>query len=173
MCGMEPITAGERRRLESLDAETLARHQVARLNELLDAILPANRFYADRLAGIKRPVESLDELAEWPFTFKEGLIAAGSDLAANLTYPLENYARFHQTSGTRGRPLAVLDTLDDWHWFQHCWHFILDAAEVVPTDRVLMAFSFGPFIGFWGSYDAFTARGCLVVPGGGMSSLAR
>ena len=173
MSRMEPITSSERRRFESLDAESLARHQVARLNELLDAILPANRFYADKLAGIKRPVESLDELAHWPFTFKEELISAGSDLAGNLTYPLEQYVRYHQTSGTRGRPMSVLDTLEDWQWFQHCWHFILDAAEVVPGDRVLLAFSFGPFIGFWGSYDAFTSRGCLVVTGGGMSSLAR
>ncbi|HZZ71100.1 MAG TPA: phenylacetate--CoA ligase family protein [Pirellulales bacterium] len=172
---MEPQTSLERRRLESLDAESLHQHQIARLNQLLDEILPKNRFYADKLAGIKRPIESLEELEDWPFTFKEELLCVtpGGDLANNLTYPLEKYSRFHQTSGTRGRPMVVLDTVEDWQWFQRCWHFILDAADVVPADRVLMAFSFGPFIGFWGGYDAFTTRGCLVVPGGGMSSLAR
>ena len=35
-----------------------------------------------------------------------------------------------------------------------------------------MAFSFGPFVGFWSAFDAACARGCLVVPGGGMSTLA-
>jgi phenylacetate-CoA ligase len=36
-----------------------------------------------------------------------------------------------------------------------------------------MAFSFGPFVGFWSAFDAACARGCLVVPGGGLSTLAR
>jgi phenylacetate-CoA ligase len=36
-----------------------------------------------------------------------------------------------------------------------------------------MAFSFGPFTGFWSAFDAGIARGCLVIPGGGMTSLAR
>jgi phenylacetate-CoA ligase len=38
---------------------------------------------------------------------------------------------------------------------------------------VLLAFSFGPFIGFWSAYDAAAARGAAVVPTGGMTSLAR
>ena len=49
----------------------------------------------------------------------------------------------------------------------------LDAAEVTPHDRVLLAFSFGPFIGFWSAHDAAIARGSLVIPTGGMNSLAR
>ena len=36
-----------------------------------------------------------------------------------------------------------------------------------------MAFSFGPFIGFWSAYDALAARGCLLVPTGGVSTLGR
>jgi phenylacetate-CoA ligase len=37
----------------------------------------------------------------------------------------------------------------------------------------MLAFSFGPFIGFWSAFDALVARGALVIPGGGLSSLAR
>ena len=29
-----------------------------------------------------------------------------------------------------------------------------------------MAFSFGPFIGFWSAYDAVAARGAMVIPTG-------
>jgi phenylacetate-CoA ligase len=36
-----------------------------------------------------------------------------------------------------------------------------------------MAFSFGPFVGFWSAHDAVVARGALVIPTGGMSSKAR
>jgi phenylacetate-CoA ligase len=172
---MKSTTADERRRLESLDAQTLARHQLRRLNELLDEILPANGFYAAKLAGVERPIRSLDALTGFPFTFKEELLGIphGHDLANNRTWPLERYARFHQTSGTHGRPMAVLDTADDWRWWIDCWQYVLDAAEITPDDRVLMAFSFGPFIGFWSAYDALAERGCMLVPTGGVNTLGR
>jgi phenylacetate-CoA ligase len=91
----------------------------------------------------------------------------------NLTYPIGQYTRFHRTSGTRGKPIVVLDTPDDWQWWIDLWQFVLDAAEVDSADRVLMAFSFGPFIGFWSASEAAIARGSLVIPGGGLSTLAR
>ncbi len=181
---MNRTTPAERRQFEALDAPRLAAHQLGRLNGLLRAILPHNKLYAEKLAAqldldrVARgsgPLDSLDELAALPYTFKEELqvpIGEGQ-LAANLTYPLERYVRFHQTSGTRGRPLAVLDTADDWQWWLDCWQYVLDAGGVEPHDRCLMAFSFGPFIGFWTAFEAACERGCLVVPGGGMSTLAR
>jgi len=69
--------------------------------------------------------------------------------------------------------MVVLDTADDWQWWIDSWQFVLDAADLKPSDRAMMAFSFGPFIGFWSAYDAAVARGLLVVPGGGMNTLAR
>jgi len=165
----------ERRRLESLDSASLLRHQLARLNALLETILPANRFYAEKLNAVKLPIESLDALAEVAFTYKDELIGSqdGGDLAANLTYPPDSYLRFHHTSGTRGRPMVVLDTAEDWQWWIEGWQFVLDAAQIRCGDRVLMAFSFGPFIGFWSAYDALVARGVLVVPTGGLGTKAR
>ncbi|MEX2092605.1 MAG: phenylacetate--CoA ligase family protein, partial [Pirellulales bacterium] len=68
---------------------------------------------------------------------------------------------------------AVLDTPEDWQWWIDCWQFVLDAAEMTRSDRALLAFSFGPFIGFWSAFDAIVARGALAIPGGGLSSLAR
>jgi phenylacetate-CoA ligase len=110
-----------------------------------------------------------------PFTFKDELNGASheGDFAANLTYPIERYVRFHRTSGTRGRPLVVLDTDEDWQWWVDNWQFVLDAAEVQAGDRALMAFSYGPFIGFWSAGDAITARGALMIPGGGTSTAGR
>lgn len=175
MKAMTLTSPAERRRLESLDRPALEAHQFARLNALLAQILPANRFYATQLAGIQPPLRSLAELEELPYTSKEQLLGTPDDagLAANRTYPAERYVRFHQTSGTRGRPLAVLDTAEDWGWWIDCWQYVFDAAGVTSDDAILMAFSFGPFVGFWSAYDAAAARGCLVVPGGGLSSLAR
>jgi phenylacetate-CoA ligase len=174
----------ERRRLESLSGDSLADHQRRRLNALLKAILPRNQFYAGklaaqldfgRLADSDGPLRSLNEMSEWPFTFKEELQPTGGfePWAANLTYPLGDYVRFHQTSGTRGRPMAVLDTAEDWQWWLEGWQYVLDAAGVEVEECCLMAFSFGPFIGFWSAFEAALARGCLVVPSGGMTTLAR
>ena len=53
------------------------------------------------------------------------------------------------------------------------WQFVLDSAEIVPEDRIAMAFSFGPFIGFWSAFDAAITRGAMVAPTGGMNTLAR
>ena len=69
--------------------------------------------------------------------------------------------------------MVVLDTADDWRWWIDSWQYVLDAAEITSDDTIMMAFSFGPFIGFWSANDAATARGCLVLPGGGMNSLSR
>jgi phenylacetate-CoA ligase len=165
----------ERRRIESLDAESLARHQLARLNALLDEVLPRNRFYDEKLVDLKRPLESLDALAEAPFTYKDELLGTHEtgDLPANLTFPPDHYVRCHQTSGTRGRPMLVLDTAEDWQWWLEGWQFVLDAAEIGPADRALVAFSFGPFVGFWSAFDAVASRGAMVIPSGGMSTVAR
>jgi phenylacetate-CoA ligase len=180
---MPTTTFDDRRRLESLEPKKLAAHQLSRLNRLLKTILPANHFYAEKLAHISPdalsdphgPLRSLDELAEFPFTFKEELLdpTRAGQPASNLTYPLARYTRFHQTSGTHGRPLVVLDTPEDWAWWIDCWQFVLDAAGLEAGDRAFFAFSFGPFVGFWSAFEAAAARGCLVVPGGGLTTLAR
>ena len=171
-----PLTTYEqRRRTEGLDRESLRRLQLDRLNALLAAVLPHNRFYAEKFADLELPLRSLDDLAELPFTFKSELEAAvrPGEFAGNLTFPLEHYVRYHQTSGTRGRPLIVVDTAEDWQWWIDCWQYVLDAAEVGPEDRVVLAFSFGPYIGFWSAHDALTARGVMVIPTGGMNTHAR
>ncbi len=168
-------TFQDRRRLERMPREELARHQLARLNELLAEVVPQNRFYAEKLAQVKLPLASLTDLARLPFTFKDELVTAPSanEFAANRTYSLARYVRYHHTSGTRGRPMPVIDTSADWQWWIETWQFVLDAAEVGPEDRAFLAFSFGPFIGFWTAHDAAIARGALVIPGGGMNTLAR
>ncbi|MDC0935373.1 phenylacetate--CoA ligase family protein [Pirellulales bacterium] len=164
----------ERRRIASLDRESLVEIQLEKLNALLSSILPDNAFYSEKLAGVTLPIASLDEFHKLPFTTKDDLKTEDeSGQPANLTWPIERYVRFHQTSGTHGRPLAVYDTADDWQWWIECWQYVLDAAGVTANDRALLAFSFGPFIGFWSAHSALEARGALVLPGGGMSTAAR
>ena len=175
---MDCSTPADRRELLALAGSALERYQLDRLNCLIEKILPANRFYQDRLAALSLPFKSLDEFARLPFTFKDALLTAPVNsgparLSDIHTFSRDKYVRYHQTSGTRGRPLPVLDTSDDWKWWVECWQYILDAAEVRADDCVFMAFSFGPFVGFWSAFDAAVNRGCLVVPGGGLNTLGR
>jgi phenylacetate-CoA ligase len=155
--------------------EQIEQHQLRCLNSLLGAVLPDNSFYR-QLIGSKIPtIESLAQWQEFPTFSKSDLIDPDSamGLARNHTWPLDRYQRLHRTSGTSGRPMVLLDTDSDWlHWIE-TWQYVLDAAKVTSDDRVFMAFSFGPFIGFWTAQDACLTRNAMVIPGGGLSTLAR
>jgi phenylacetate-CoA ligase len=146
-----------------------------RLRRLIGEVVPANAFYEAKLGRVAAEgLSSLDDFASWPFTFKEELVEAASQgVPGNLTWPVDRYSRFHQTSGTHGRPLPVFDTAADWEWWMECWRVILDRGQVCPHDRVLVASSFGPYAGFWSAFDAVVARGALAIPTGGMPSLGR
>jgi phenylacetate-CoA ligase len=147
--------------------------QLAKLNRLL-SVAKDRPFYRDRLGGVSLPLASLDQLAIVPLLTKADLVsAAANKLACCFDLPRSQYCRFHQTSGTAGYPMVVTDTADDWRWWLDCWDHVLDAADVTDQDVAMMAFSFGPFIGFWTASDAMVRRGTLVIPGGGMSSETR
>lgn len=155
-------------------------HQLTQLNELLSALIPENPFQSSRLnaAGIQGPVASLAEYFEKaPFTVKADLQQDRFDsppFGANLTFPIERYVRYHQTSGTsNGRPMPWLDSSDSWQWMVHGWMEVFKAAGVTEKDRIFFAFSFGPFIGFWLAFEAGAQMGCMTLPGGGLSSEAR
>ena len=164
-----PSTSDAATTREQLDAIKLAR-----LRALLATILPQNRFYAAKLAHLSPAVESLESLVDWPCTTKDELVAAAAGgTPGNLTWPVERYVRYHQTSGTHGRPLPVFDTAEDWGWWMECWRAILDRGGVGPGDRVLVASSFGPYAGFWSGFDGVVDRRALAIPTGGMTSLAR
>src|SRR5687768_7547090 len=112
---MRSTSTQQRRFLESLDRSALELLQISKLNAILQRILPENRFYAEKFRTVKLPLESLDDLRQLPFTTKDELAVGGDEsYAANRTYGLEMYVRFHRTSGTHTRPLIVLDTAEDW-----------------------------------------------------------
>ena len=165
----------QRETIRRLGREQLATLQFQKLNGLLAEVLPSNQFYAAKLERHSSPLASLGEFSSWPLTTKDELLenASAAGFAANLTYPLDQYCRLHRTSGSRGRPLIVLDTVADWQWWMESWQYVLDSVRLSSADRIMMAFSFGPFIGFWSAFDAVVERGCMTAPTGSLSTLAR
>ncbi len=147
--------------------------QLRKLNDLLHAILPANRFYAEKLG----PLENFTTLSEFtervPFTTKDELAANREQqppYGTTHTFPLSGYHRFHQTSGTRGKPLIWLDDPGNWTWILDNWEWVWRGAGVKSGDIAFFPFSFGPFLGFWAGFEAATRMGVRAVPGGGLSS---
>jgi phenylacetate-CoA ligase len=157
----------------------LEAQQLAQLRALLAAILPANPFYTRKLAaaGVTADVANLDEFrARAPFTTKAEIVEdqrAHPPFGTNLTFPLERYTRCHQTSGSTGTPLRWLDTPESWTWMLDNWERVHRAAGTTKADRLFFAFSFGPFLGFWTAFESALRLGCLTLPGGGMTSVAR
>ena len=164
----------------------LEAYQLGRLQTLLAALVDSNPFQGPRIrsAGLLegrsdgRAVPSLTEfVSRMPFTTKAELVAdqeRNPPYGTNLTHPLEAYTRMHATSSTTGRtPLRWMDTPESWTWLMDGWEHTLTGAGVTARDRVMFAFSFGPFIGFWVGFDAAVRLGCTCLPGGGLSSAAR
>ena len=164
--------------LEISDRSQIEAHQLARLQEGFQRILPHNRFYQQKFlqASESLAITQLTDLAHLPFTTKREMVNDQEQhplFGSNLTYPLSEYVRFHQTSGTAGQPMKLLDTQESWDWWAQCWSSVYRAAGVSKNDVVFLAFGFGPFIGFWSAYEGAKKLGALTVPGGGMDSLQR
>jgi phenylacetate-CoA ligase len=148
--------------------------QLARLRQGLPHVLAGNRFYRARL----HDVGGWDDFERLPFTTKAELMAdqaADPPFGTNLTLPLDRYVRLHQTSGSSGgRPLRWLDTAESWDWWRRVWaDHVFAVAGVGAADRVFLAFSFGPFIGFWSAFAGAERLGAMVIPGGAMSTEQR
>jgi len=161
------------------DRAAIESTQLDQLRTLVAELIPANKFYTRKLqaAGAGFDLASLADFSvRFPLTTKQELVAdqlAHPPFGTNLTYPLNRYTRFHQTSGTSGSPLRWLDTSENWESMIESWTEIFGAAGVSLGDRVMFAFSFGPFIGFWLAFESAARLGCLCLPGGGLSSKAR
>jgi phenylacetate-CoA ligase len=165
--------------MEKAPRNQLREAQWQKLQELLRIVSGRNRFYTKkwREAGIAPDdVKSLSDLSKLPFTQKSELVRAQDEappFGTNATFPAEAYSRVHQTSGTTGVPLRVVDTPESWEWWGRCWVCVLQGAGVTTEDRVFLPFSFGPFIGFWAAVEGVRQLGAMMIPGGGWDSLQR
>ena len=172
-----------RPQLQMADRASIARYQQNRLRTGLSRIRDgSNRFVQRKLDGFD--LRELGGFAgadspafrDLPFTTKQEFIEDQLEhppYGTNLSNPLRDYVRLHQTSGTTGASLTILDTTETWDWWADCWTAVYHAAGVGRDDIVFLAFSFGPFIGFWSAYEGAKRIGALVVPGGGQSSAQR
>jgi phenylacetate-CoA ligase len=158
--------------MASIDATT--RVPEKRVRELLALVRERNPFQRGRLDELGVGAEA--QLTDLPPLTKRELVEDQErhpPFGTNLTYPLERYTQLHQTSGTTGPPLRVLDTAEDWAWWRGRFAYMLRMAGVGPSDRVGLAYSFGPHVQFWAAIEGLHEVEAMAVPLGGMTSVQR
>jgi phenylacetate-CoA ligase len=165
--------------------ETMPREQIEalQLRKLKRLVAWAERtvpWQAKRLqaAGVNADsIKSLKDLRRIPMMTRDEWMEAQLEqppFGPLLAAPQELAIRYHLTSGTTGRiPLQVLDSMKDWEWIAEMWCYGFWGFGVRATDIVFFAFSYGTFVGFWGAHYASEKIGCLVLPGGNMTTEAR
>jgi len=154
--------------------------QVRKLKNLLAWTQESVPWQAKRLkaAGVSADsIKSLKDLRRIPMLTRDERMQAQLErppYGPLLAAPEEAAIRYHLTSGTTGRiPLQVLDSMKDWEWIAEMWCYGFWGFGVRPRDIVFFAFSYGTFVGFWGAHYASEKIGCLVLPGGNMTTEAR
>lgn len=165
---------------EDLSRAELEQRQQSLWNELLAECATDNPFWKPRLqaAGYRSgDTWSLADLQRFPTLKKAELVAdqaACPPYGTNLSRPIGEYTRLHQTSGTTtGKPLRWLDMPRSWAAVMDAWRQTYRLMDLRPDERCCFPFSFGPFLGFWAGFEAAVAQGRFAVAAGGMSSEAR
>jgi len=167
-------------RHETMSRDELDALQTRKLRNLVAWTEAQVPYHAKRLAdaGVSADsIDSLDALRRIPFMTRDEWMQGQVEhppYGPILAAPEEAAIRYHLTSGTTGKtPIRVLDSMKDWEWIAEMWCYGFWGFGVRPSDVVFFAFSYGTFVGFWGAHYACEKIGCLVLPGGNMTTEAR
>jgi phenylacetate-CoA ligase len=114
-------------------------------------------------------LNSLDDLAKFPFTVKDDLRATYP--FGLFAVPREQVVRIHASSGTTGKPTVVGYTKNDVAMWAEVVARSMRAAGTRPGDIVHVAYGYGLFTGGLGAHYGAERLGCTVIPmSGGQSA---
>lgn len=162
-------------RMETMPREALNELQFKRFKNIFTYAYensPAYRELYEAHGISPADLKSLDDVRRVPLTNKAFLVSslAGSLYGSSLSIPEEKVVFYHQTSGTTSAPVPQPDSLDDWYYHGECWAAALWAHGVRPSDRVMIAFNYNLFIGFWQCHYGCEKLGAEIIPGGGLTT---
>jgi phenylacetate-CoA ligase len=164
---------------ETAPREEIEAKQFNRIKKMLETVYAGNSFYRNKFRekGVSpNDIHSLDDMVKLPYTYKGEFQedqAEHPPYGTNLTEPLQNYVRYHQTTGTTGKPLKWLDTKEGWTWRGRCAAMSLAAAGITAHDSIFFPFAFGPHVAYWGIFEGAWQLGALAIAGGGWDTLQR
>ena len=156
---------------ETLPREALEALQLKRLKNTLESVYESVPFYRksfDEAGADPYSVKSLDDLANFPFTYKTDL----RDNYPNGLFlsPQEDIVRLHASSGTTGKPTVVGYTQNDINIWSEVMARSLSAAGLGNKDVVQVAFGYGLFTGGLGAHYGGERIGASVIPVSGGNS---
>jgi len=153
--------------------------QFQKLKKTLETVWKGNPFYQRKLRdhGVSPDeIRTFHDIHKLPFVYKREFQKDQEEnppFGTNLSEPLEKYVRYHQTTGTTGRPLKWLDTRQSWNWRGRCAAMSLWGSGVRPSDIVFFPFGFGPHAAYWGLFEGVWEIGAMAIAGGGWDTLQR
>ena len=157
--------------LPTLSREELQALQVERLRSTLARVyenVPHYRKAFDDLGVRPEDLQSLEDIAKFPFTTKE-------DLRQNYPFgmfavPRGKVSRIHASSGTTGKPTVVGYTRADIETWSELMARSIAAAGGRPGNAVHVSYGYGLFTGGLGVHYGAERLGCTVIPvSGGMT----
>ena len=157
---LDPIEIASRDEISAL--------QLQRMQQTLRHAYDNVAMYRDRFdaQGIHSgDLQSLEDLAKFPFTYKD-------DLRANYPFglaavPRDQLVRIHASSGTTGKPTVVVYTQNDIDVWAEVVARSLRASGLRKGDVVHNAYGYGLFTGGLGAHYGIERLGATVVPMGG------
>ena len=162
---VRPSDPNELDPIEIASREEIAALQFARLRATLRHAYDNVAHYRSRFddAGLTpADLQSLEDLARFPFTVKE-------DLRRNYPFgmfavPRERVMRVHASSGTTGAPTVVGYTRNDLDMWADVVARSMRAAGARSGDMVQITYGYGLFTGGLGFHGGAERLGCTVVP---------
>ena len=160
--------------LETLPRKQLEQVQLKRFRNIFShAYEHSPAYHALYEAHGIRPedIQTLEDVRRVPLVGKAFLtqnMGEGASTDATLCLPPKDVVFYHQTSGTTSKPVPQPDSLLDWYNHGECWASALWAHGIRPEDKVLIAFNYNLFIGFWQCHYGCEKIGAEIVPGGSL-----
>ena len=151
--------------METASVDALRQHQLERLRWSLKHAydhVPLYRKRFDECGAHPDDLNSLDDLAKFPFTGK-------NDLRDNYPYgmfavPQEEVVRLHASSGTTGKPTVVGYTQNDIDTWANVVARSIRAGGGRAGDMVHISYGYGLFTGGLGAHYGAEKLGCTVIP---------
>lgn len=153
---------------DRLPRDEMTALQLDRLHDTVERAREDVPFYEQALAdaGLSAgDIDSLDDLADLPFTTKEDFREEYPDGLFAVEW--DDVARIHASSGTSGKPKIVSYTDGDLETWTEVMARSLVAAGVSEDDVVQNAYGYGLFTGGLGMHIGLEELGAAVVPTGG------
>ncbi len=166
--------------VETLSRAELHELQLERLKEQVKYLNNNSTYYHRTFKENKITPEdfkSLDDLKRIPFLDKY-MVGESQErhppFGEFLSVPERDIVKYFRTSGTTLHPRNFCYTYNDW------WNITCEvlarmkyAIGVRAEDRAFIAFPYSTFIALWTAHYACEKIGCMVIPGGGISTRER